>query len=362
MSGSRNRLMVMAGGTGGHVYPALAVANALRESGTQVTWLGTRAGLEATIIPAHGIHMHWIGIEGLRGKGVFSWLKAPFKLLVAIWQSCNALREVKPDCVLGMGGFVAGPGGLAARLMRTPLIIHEQNAVAGLTNRVLAAISQKVLSGFPNVSGLPTGAEWVGNPVRQQIERGRGSSDLNNALRILVIGGSQGAHALNTYLPKIFANFSFPVEVWHQTGRGRSDDVGAAYAYLNVDSQAQFSAKVSDFIEDMASAYAWADVLVCRAGAMTIAECCAAGKPALLVPYPYSAGDHQRINAQMMVDAGAAWIMSNQSLSEASAGQTIDSLLTDRLRLKAMGESAAKLHKPDALARIAGVCKEYLHA
>ena len=351
-----SHLMIMAGGTGGHVFPALAVANALRDKGTKVTWLGTRKGLEATIIPANNISIEWVSVEGLRGKGVVSWLTAPFKLLRAIWQSAAAIRKVKPDCVLGMGGFVSGPGGLAAYLMRKPMIVHEQNAVAGLTNKYLAKISTRVLSGFPQVIDLPATTQWVGNPVRSAIESVKKTKQEKDSINILVIGGSQGAHSLNECLPKLFSQQDHEINVWHQSGKKRSDSVSLKYDTLDM------PAKITEFIDDMAAAYEWADLLVCRAGAMTIAECCAAAKPALLIPYPFSAGDHQQKNAEVMLNVGAALIVSNEQLRMAQSLPELSELLRDKAKLQKMGEHAFSLHKPDALSNVVDVCEEYLHA
>lgn len=355
MSALKNRLMVMAGGTGGHVFPALAVAIALRDRGTLVTWLGTRNGLEATIVPANQFDIEWVTIEGLRGKGLLSWIQAPFKLLHAIWQSVSVIRRVKPDCVLGMGGFVAGPGGLAARLLGKPLVIHEQNAVAGLTNKYLAKIASRVVTGFPCVADLPSDAQWVGNPVRPDIKVYPPVST-GEEINVLVIGGSQGALTFNRYLAPVFAQMSVPIKVWHQCGAGGAVAVKESY-------QAHaFDAQVTEFIDDMAAAYRWADLLICRAGAMTIAECCAAGKPALLVPYPFSAGDHQVRNAEAMVGAGAAQMLSNSQLQQPVMVVALAALLTDKARLAAMGRAALSLHKPDALASVVRVCEELLHA
>lgn len=348
-------LMVVAGGTGGHVFPALAVANALRQKQTRITWLGTRKGLEATVIPANNIDMHWISIEGLRGKGVLSWLVAPIKILRAIAQSIQAIRNARPDCVLGMGGFVAGPGGLAARLLGKSLIVHEQNAVAGLTNRYLAKIANQVLCGFPNTLGLPASAKWVGNPVRNSIKVSTSNRD-EQTINVLVIGGSQGAHSFNQYLPQILSSEQAAISIWHQTGKGKSAAVKDKYQSLTVE------AKVTDFIDDMAAAYEWADLLVCRAGAMTIAECCAAAKPALLVPYPYSAGDHQMKNAEAMSSIKAAIIVQNERLQNASSLTELTQLLSNKTELQAMGQRALQLHKPSALTDVVQVCEEYLNA
>lgn len=349
------RLMVMAGGTGGHVYPALAVAKTLIANGTEVTWLGTRRGLEATVIPANGIPIKWVSVEGLRGRSALSLVFAPFKLLRAMWQSMLIIREVKPDCILGMGGFVAGPGGIVARLMRKPLVVHEQNAVAGLTNKYLAKIASRSLTGFPNVEGMPADAQWVGNPVREEIAQAKAND--SPGLRVLVIGGSQGAHSFNTKLPAAFAQINHDaLELWHQSGR----DQGAAVQQRYRD--AGMTAKVTEFIDDMASAYQWCDLLVCRAGAMTIAECCAAGKPALLLPYPFSAGDHQAKNAQAMVEVGAAYVLDNHQIDQPIMVSQLTKLMSDKTELKKMGNRARKLHKPNALRDVVGTCQEFLDA
>lgn len=351
----RPHLMVMAGGTGGHVFPALAVAKHLRDQGTDITWLGTKRGLEASVVPANDIPVEWVSVEGLRGKGGLSLLLAPFKLLRAMWQSASAIRRVQPDCILGMGGFVSGPGGLVARIMGRALVVHEQNAVAGLTNKYLAKIANRVLSGFPSVIDLPESSNWVGNPVRENIRpETRNTSDKVN---LLIIGGSQGAHSFNTKLPDVFAKLdSQAVAVWHQSGRGNSETVKAEYSKNNVD------VNVSEFIDDMAAAYAWADLLVCRAGAMTIAECCAAGKPALLIPYPFSAGDHQERNAETMVNVGAGEMHLNNELESADFLVSLRALVSDKSRLASMGKNALTLHKPNALQDVAAVCQEYLNA
>lgn len=347
--------MVMAGGTGGHVFPALAVANELKSQGVRIVWLGTHRGLEATVVPANGIEMEWISIHGLRGKSAVSWLLAPFRLLRAMWQSSMAIKRVSPDCVLGMGGFVAGPGGIVSRLMNKPLIVHEQNAVAGLTNQYLAKVANKVLTGFPNVEGLPISAKWVGNPVRASISAANQKKEQDDNVNVLVVGGSQGALAFNRYLPKIFSDLSLDINVWHQTGKGRNAQVETAYKELVM------SAKVTEFVDDMAEAYQWADLVVCRAGAMTVSELCAAGKPAVLIPYPYSAGDHQDKNAEFMVAEMAAEVVSESNMAE-QLPALLKKLCSDKKSLMKMGNKAKKLHKPDALIDVIVACEEYLNA
>ena len=349
-------LMVMAGGTGGHVFPALAVANELKTKGVRVVWLGTRKGLEASVVPANNIEIEWITINGLRGKSIISWLLAPFRLIRAMWQSRAAIKRVAPDCVLGMGGFVAGPGGLMSRLLGTPLIIHEQNAVAGLTNQYLAKIANRVLTGFPKVAGLPAHAAWVGNPVRKNIVLTDGAEQ-NKGINLLVIGGSQGALAFNKYLPVLLAEQSkaLDITVWHQTGKGRHEQVVHRYQQLSMPT------KVTEFIDDMSDAYLWADLVICRAGAMTISELCAAGKPALLIPYPYSAGDHQDRNAEFMVNAGAAELINEKEINNRLL-DALNKLCVDKNKLLEMGINAQKLHKPNALQHVVLACEEYLNA
>ena len=353
-------LMVMAGGTGGHVFPALAVAKELQTKGVNITWLGTRRGLEAKVIPANDIAIEWVSVEGLRGKGAVSLLLAPFKLARALWQSAVAIRRVKPNCILGMGGFVAGPGGLMARVMGLPLVVHEQNAVAGLTNQALAKVANKVLTGFPSVEGLPKSAQWFGNPVRNTIQADldQKSEPIGDShINVLIIGGSQGAHSFNQKLPSVFAQLNNArLSIWHQSGRDRAEGVVEQYAEQKV------AAKVDEFIDDMAAAYQWADVLICRAGAMTIAECCAAAKPALLIPYPFSAGDHQVKNAQVMVDVGAGVMVMNEKITSPTMQQVLAGLLISKQKLIEMGKQAHGLHKPDALQQVVDVCLEYLNA
>ncbi|MCB1845637.1 MAG: undecaprenyldiphospho-muramoylpentapeptide beta-N-acetylglucosaminyltransferase, partial [Halioglobus sp.] len=279
-------IMVMAGGTGGHVYPALAVANALREQSREVVWLGTRRGIEARLVPAAGIPIEWVTVQGLRGKSRLALLIAPFRLLYALLQSMRIVARHRPAAVLGMGGFVSGPGGLAAWLLRRPLVIHEQNAISGLTNRLLARLARVVLQAFPGSFSASIHARTVGNPVRADIAalpspaerfRGRGV-----ALRLLVLGGSQGALALNRLVPEALA--LLPADkrplVRHQTGSRGKEVAVSSYRAAGVD------AELDEYIDDMAAAYAWADLIVCRAGALTVAEIAAAGLAAIFVPYP----------------------------------------------------------------------------
>ena len=359
MAAANRTLMVMAGGTGGHVYPALAVADALRARGWNVFWLGTKNGLEARVVPAAGIEMVWVSMGGVRGKGWLKKLLLPATLLLAFWQSLAAILKHRPDVVLGMGGYTAFPGGMMASLLNKPLVIHEQNSVGGLTNRVLACLAERVLTAFPQVfthahdKPIPcrrVATEWVGNPVRTDIATTR-QSERSGALRLLVVGGSLGAQALNDLVPKALA--LLPAEqrprVVHQSGRQHLDILRANYAAAGVD------AEVRDYIEDMAAAYQTCDFAICRAGAMTVAELACAGVPAVLVPFPFAVDDHQTGNAEFLSDAGAAWLMPQKDLTADKLAALISGL--DREKLAAMADKARALAKPDATARVADICE-----
>lgn len=350
------RVLIMAGGTGGHVFPALAIAEALRADGVAIDWLGTRQGIEARLVPAAGIPLHAISVAGLRGKGWGALLKAPWQLGRALWESLALLRRLRPDCVLGMGGFAAGPGGLAAWLLRCPLVIHEQNAVAGTTNRLLARLACRVLAAFPSALA---GAELVGNPVRESIAAlpqpaGRQLGE-HRPRRLLVLGGSLGANRLNTLLPEAVAATGLPIAVWHQSGARDADAVQAAYVAAGI------TARVDAFIDDMAAAYGWADLAVCRAGALTVAELAAAGLGALLVPYPYAIDDHQTRNAEWLCTAGAAELMPQARLDRQMLAERLQQLLGDPQALRVMAEQARRLARPDAAHRAAAVCREVMH-
>jgi UDP-N-acetylglucosamine--N-acetylmuramyl-(pentapeptide) pyrophosphoryl-undecaprenol N-acetylglucosamine transferase len=346
------RLMIMAGGTGGHVYPALAVARELLARGHEVVWMGTRSGLEARVVPAAGIPVEWLSVSGLRGKGWLAKLSFPFMLTKACLQALFILRRVKPSVVLGMGGFVSGPGVLMARLLGIPLVLHEQNRIPGTTNRWLARRAQVVLEAFPDSFAPKLGALCTGNPVRQEIvflkrEIGAGWDE---PLKILVLGGSQGARALNEIVPEALARVEMPIRVFHQTGEAMRAKTAVRYAQLRL------SARIEAFVEDMAEAYAWADLVVCRSGAMTISELTAAGLPSILVPYPYAIDDHQTHNARYLVDNGAAVLIPQAELSAERLAEEITALMQEPARLKAMAERASALAKPDAAQVVAEIC------
>lgn len=355
MGANERRILIMAGGTGGHVFPALAVAAKLIETGAVVEWLGTQRGIEAELVPNAGIKLNVLDIAGLRGKGAKAWLQMPWVLSKAVWQAMQVLRTYKPDVVLGLGGFASGPGGLAARILGKPLVIHEQNAVAGTTNRWLAKLAKRRLEAFPNSLA---NAEQVGNPVRAEITRlpepQTRLQEHSGKPRLLVLGGSLGALKLNTLLPEALAGMSLEArpEVRHQTGRKHIDVTLQSYRDQDVE------ARVEAFIDDMADAYGWADLVVCRAGALTVSEITAAGVAAFFVPFPFAIDDHQSKNAGWLVDNEAAVMKQEQELSVALLQQELQHLLTSPARLRAMAVNARRLALPDAADRVAKICLE----
>jgi UDP-N-acetylglucosamine--N-acetylmuramyl-(pentapeptide) pyrophosphoryl-undecaprenol N-acetylglucosamine transferase len=349
-------ILVMAGGTGGHVYPALAVARALQQHSRDVVWLGTHRGLESRVVPAAGISMEWVSIRGLRRKGLLAVVIAPVQLAWALAQSLAVIIRRRPAAVLGMGGFVSGPGGVAAWLTRRPLVIHEQNAAAGLTNRLLARLARVVLQAFPGSFNPSVRAETVGNPVREEIAAVPAPdtrfAERQGRLRLLVLGGSQGALALNRTVPAALARLPAAIRplVRHQCGSTTIERARDAYAAARLD------AELVPFIEDMASAYAWADLVVCRAGALTVAELCSVGLPAVFVPYPSAVDDHQTANAAPMTKAGAATIIQEADLNEVSLADELRCWLTSRTDLLERARRARELAQPQALQRITERC------
>ena len=352
---AQSPVLIMAGGTGGHIFPGLAVAESLRAQGVPVVWLGAQGGMETKVVPAHGIELHTIAVGGLRGKGLKTRLLAPFMLLRALLSSLAVLQRLKPRSVLSMGGYVAGPGGIAARLLRRPLLVHEQNRVAGFTNRRLAQHARCVMAGFADA--LPN-AQWVGNPVRAAIASlpapAQRMAERSGKPRLLVLGGSLGARALNLSIPQALAQISSGErpEVLHQCGNRGIEEARKAYADAGVE------ARIVPFIEDMAGTYAWADLAVCRAGALTLAELTACGLGAVLVPFPHAVDDHQTRNAEALVAAGAAELIQERDLNTNDLAQRLSALLADRVRLLAMAQAAHSLAKPDAAADIARACME----
>ena len=355
-------VMIMAGGTGGHVFPALAVAEELRGRAQPVVWMGTRKGLEARVVPAAGIEMEWIAVAGLRGRGAGAWLAAPFRIALAVAQALAAMWRRKPAVVLGMGGFVSGPGGMAAWLCRCPVLIHEQNAIAGTTNRLLSRIARRVFEAFPDSFPGGIAAELVGNPVRREIldlsSRDRGSEARSRgATHVLILGGSQGARVLNERVAPAIAQLPGRVSVgiWHQAGRGL-ETARRGYAEHGLD------ARVDDFVDDMANAYAWADLVICRAGALTLAELAAAGLGAILVPFPYAVDDHQSRNAECFASSGAGLVIPEREFTTQRLARELSVLLEQPARIADMGAHARALALPGALRRIADACLEYAGA
>jgi len=346
-------ILIMAGGTGGHIFPALAVADILREQGWQVTWLGAPDSMEADLVPRHGYAMAMVRFSGLRGKGLLRKLMLPLNLAVALWQSAVAIFSHRPDVVLGMGGYITFPGGLMSALLRRPLVIHEQNSVAGLSNKVLARVASRVLSGFPDV--LPK-AQWCGNPVRAAIAALADPQQRYGArsgrLKVLVVGGSLGAKAINEAVPQALADLPESVrpDVVHQTGKQHYAAVQALYQ------QAGVQADICAFIDDMAASYASADLVICRSGALTVAELAAAGVASVLIPFPYAVDDHQTHNARFLSERGAAVLLPQTELSAERLAQLLREL--DREKLMAMAQRARGLSREDAAEAVAYVCRE----
>jgi len=359
------RFLMMAGGTGGHVFPALATARALEARGHEVHWLGAIGGMEERLITGTGIPLSLIHISGLRGKGKLALVMAPFRLMRALGEAFTIMRRIRPDCVVGMGGFVTGPGGIAAYLTRTPLVIHEQNAIAGMTNRILVRFAKTVLEAFPGSFGADVITRCTGNPVREDLTNlpapeqrlaGRltDQDEQGSPLRILVIGGSLGAQVFNQQVPEALAmlpEMKRPL-VRHQCGEKHLDAARAAYEQHGVE------AEVEPFIKDMAEAYSWADIVLCRAGALTVSELCAAGIGAVLVPFPHAVDDHQTKNGQQMVNARAAVLIPQSRLTPAVLAETLGDLAGDRARVMDMAMAARTLARPDATERVVNYCLE----
>ncbi len=354
--------LIMAGGTGGHVFPALAVAQSLISKNDKVVWLGSKGGMEEEIVLKAGIPFFGINIKGVRGKSRLSQLLAPIKIISALIQALSVIRKVKPDAVLGMGGFASGPGGIAARILSIPLLIHEQNSVAGMTNKILAKFSTSVMTAFPNAFSENVVCKIVGNPLRKEIsnlyyQQDR-NKEKNKPIHLLVLGGSLGAQSLNEVVPNALAllNAEYRPSVWHQTGKHKSQDVHLAYSNFKIE------VKVTEFIDDMADAYKWADFVICRAGALTISELCVAGLGSILIPYPFAVDDHQTKNAQYLVSGGAAWLLAQKDLSPNVLSEVLQPLLMKRERMNILSEAAHKLAQVDATESVANECRRACYA
>ncbi|WP_109079040.1 undecaprenyldiphospho-muramoylpentapeptide beta-N-acetylglucosaminyltransferase [Aggregatibacter kilianii] len=348
------KLLVMAGGTGGHVFPAIAVAQELQQQSWEIRWLGTQDRMEAQLVPKHGIPIEFIQISGLRGKGIKSLLLAPFAILRAVWQARKIIKQYQPNAVLGMGGYVSGPGGIAAKLCGVPVVLHEQNAVAGLTNNWLSKIAARVLQAFPNA--FPH-AEVVGNPVRRDLFQTESPevrfAARDKTLRILVVGGSQGARVLNQTVPQVAAKLSaqgLDIYVRHQVGKGNLAGIEEIY-------QTNRNGVATEFIDNMAEAYAWADLVICRSGALTVCELAAVGTPAIFVPFQHK--DRQQfLNAKYLADADAAVIIEQPEFTEERLLQALAPLLADREKLLTMALNAKKMATPLAAKRVADVIED----
>ena len=348
-------VVVMAGGTGGHVFPALAVAQHLAQQGIKIHWLGTRNGIEAEIVPKNGFAITYLDVKGVRGQGLARLLLAPFKIMGAVISAMRVLKAVEADCVIGLGGYVTGPGGVAARLLGKPLVIHEQNAIAGFTNKQLARLATKVLQAFPTAFEVSPKVATTGNPVRPVIaelpEPEQRYGQRHGALQILILGGSQGAVALNDIVPQALAQLSKdqPFVIRHQCGKKQVENTQQRYGALGL------VADVQPFISDMAEAYGWADLVICRSGALTVSELAAAGVASVLVPYPFAVDDHQTANGRYLSNASAALLCTQAGMTPESLAKSLKPLLS-RAKLLQMASIARKLAQPEATATVAEFC------
>ncbi len=351
-------LLVMAGGTGGHIFPGLAVANYLKNKGWNIHWLGSENGMEKKIIEAEGIGITLLPVSGVRGKGIFKKLLSPFVILRSIWRARICLKNIAPDVVLGMGGFASGPGGVAAKLLNTPLVIHEQNAIAGYTNKLLAQIASKVLAAFPNAFSEQQQVMVVGNPIRKNLCQlqppKQRLNERQGGLRILVIGGSRGALVLNQVLPKAVAKLESPIELMIQCGSENKAAVEQLFEQNLTQSRVQHKLDVFEFIDDMAAAYGWADCVICRAGALTVSELMAVGLGALFIPFPFAVDDHQTANAQFMVERGAAKIIPQHNFSADSCSEWIATMSRDKAQQMAI--AAYDKNSRQVTATISNIC------
>lgn len=362
MNAARRGVLIMAGGTGGHIFPGLAVADSLRRQGIDVRWLGARGGMECQKVPESEIPLDVVDISGLRGKGLARWILMPWKLLRAVFQAFRLLGIHQPACAISFGGYAAGPGGLAAKLRGVPLLVHEQNRIPGMTNKVLARFARKVLQAFPGTWDQKFEPATCGNPVRASVANlpppAVRMKTREGPVRLLVTGGSQGARALNRVVPAALSLLpqDLAVEVRHQVGKGWLEETSSAYRSAGRD------AEVTEFIADMADAYGWADIVVCRAGALTVSELAAAGVAAVLVPFPHAVDDHQTRNAEFLVKAGAALLMPETGLNPRSLAAALEPLMKNRQELTAMAEHARSVSVPDSADRVAILCQEFLPA
>lgn len=359
-----NKVLIMAGGTGGHVFPGLALAKELINRGLSVEWLGTSAGIEARLVPQADIPLHMIPVRGVRGKSLKQMVMAPMNIFSSVMQAVKIIKRIRPSIVVGLGGFVAGPGGLAAKLLGIPLIIHEQNAVAGTTNRILAKFANKVLTAFPINLG---NSVCIGNPVRADIENilpmeQRQKTRSDEKLHLLILGGSRGAQAINRLLPDALSRIASleKMAIWHQTGDMKLEETRTLYRNA-IGFDHSEAVRVEAFINDMAAAYEWADIIICRSGALTVSEIAAAGVGAIFIPFPYAIDDHQTANAKFLQELGAAEIKQESELNGESLAEIIKCYLNDKNSLLRMAESAKAFAKPRAAQAFANYCEELIH-
>jgi len=353
-------VLIMAGGTGGHIFPGLAVAEVLKTQKVPVRWLGAEGGMETRTVPAAGIALDVVAISGLRGKGVMRWLRMPLMLLRAVWQARRLLDANRPGCAVSFGGYAAAPGGIAAWTKGIPVLVHEQNRIPGMTNRLLCRFSRRVLQGFPGTFPAKMAAIDSGNPVRREVaalaDPQTRLAGRAGPLRVLVTGGSQGAQVLNRVVPAAaqILSSSIALEIRHQAGAKRVDEAVEAYAAAGV------KAEVTPFISDMAGAYAWADLVICRSGALTVAELAAAGVASLLVPFAFAVDDHQTRNAEYLAEAGAAVILPQSTLDAQILATALQPLLSDRGKLLHMAIAARRMALPDAAEKVVAACREWV--
>ena len=359
-------VLIMAAGTGGHVFPALSIARKLRKHNVRTEWMGTHQGMENQLLEGTGIKIHAVSAKGLKGKGVVRLLFAPFMLVQALIQSIRVLSSVNPDCVLGMGGFVSGPGGLAAKITGRKLVIHEQNAVPGFTNKLLSKIANLVFEAFPNTFPDSDKVLYTGNPLRSEIaelaEKPRQYEKSSRSLRILVLGGSQGALAINEVVPELIADWPEQnrPHVLHQSGERTLEETQVLYKDRGLSSVE--GVEVVPFISNMADAYGWADLVICRSGASTVSEIAAVGLPSILIPYPHHSDQQQKHNANWLVSAGAAFLLEQKDLTLATLRSLLLDLHTDRSKLQKMSDAARSISICDADELIVSRCMELVHA
>lgn len=364
MTAQQPLVLMMAGGTGGHVYPALAVAMELIGRGYRVEWVGTQRGLEHRVVPAAGITLHCLPVRGVRGKSPLHKILGLFFLLLASLQALRLVFRLAPRCVVGMGGYVAGPAGVAAWMLRKPLLIHEQNAVAGTTNRMLAPLADKIVAGFAGAFAEGIDCTVLGNPVRRELVQAGAASHYDyvghRALRLLVLGGSLGAQPINHLIPlalrRVMKAGEAPLEIWHQAGEAHAQVVRESYGSL-LDKHV----RVSPFIENMAQAYAWADLVLCRAGALTVSELAIMGRPSILVPLPHAIDDHQTANAHFLSDSGGAILLRQSDMTVESLTKELQGFLALPRQLAAMAQAVAAAATPDAAATVSDCCEELVH-